>query len=171
VDLRKRIGMVFQKPNPFPMSIFDNVAYGMRISGGFSKKQIAETVEESLKKADLWEEVKARLDLSAFSLSGGQQQRLCIARAMAINPDVLLLDEPCSALDPLATGKIESLLKKLKKEKTIIIVTHNMHQAKRISDYTYYLLNGRVIECARTSKLFSNPKDRLTKDYINGEFG
>ncbi|MBN2459200.1 phosphate ABC transporter ATP-binding protein [Candidatus Woesearchaeota archaeon] len=171
VELRKKIGMVFQKPNPFPMSIFDNVAYGLRLQGVKDKKQLGKIVEESLKKADLWDEVKDRLNVSAFRLSGGQQQRLCIARAMAINPDVILLDEPCSALDPIATAKIESLLVKLKREKTIIIVTHNMQQAKRISDDAIYLLNGKIIEAGKTRQLFENPKNKLTEDYINGVFG
>ncbi len=169
--LRKQIGMVFQKPNPFPMSIKDNVAYGLKVQGIKNKEKLREIVEESLKKADLWNEVKDRLDISAFRLSGGQQQRLCIARVLAINPDIILLDEPCSALDPIATAKIEHLLKKLKEETTIIIVTHNMHQAKRISDYTCYLLDGKVIEYSETSKLFSTPKNILTERYINGEFG
>jgi phosphate transport system ATP-binding protein len=171
VDLRKKIGMVFQKPNPFPMSIFDNIAYGLRLQGIKDKKEISRIVKESLEKADLWDEVKDRLDTSAFRLSGGQQQRLCIARALAINPDVILLDEPCSALYPIATAKIESLLKKLKNEKTIIIVTHNMHQARRISDYTCYLLDGRIIEYAQTKNLFRSPENKLTKRYINGDFG
>lgn len=171
VELRKKIGMVFQKPNPFPMSIFDNVAYGLRVHGIKKKDILNKVVEYSLKKADLWEEVKDRLDTSAFKLSGGQQQRLCIARALAINPEVILLDEPCSSLDPIATAKIESLLIKLKKEKTIIIVTHNMQQAKRISDYTIYLLNGRIIEAGKTSHIFSKPENKLTQDYINGVFG
>ncbi|MEK6873832.1 MAG: phosphate ABC transporter ATP-binding protein PstB [Nanoarchaeota archaeon] len=170
-ELRKKIGMVFQKPNPFPMSIFENVAYGLRVQGIKEKKEIVKIVEESLKKADLWDEVKDRLNGSAFKLSGGQQQRLCIARALAINPEVILMDEPCSALDPIATAKIESLLKKLKNEMTIIIVTHNMHQAKRVSDYTAYLLNGNIIEFSETKSLFNNPKNKLTKEYINGEFG
>jgi phosphate transport system ATP-binding protein len=171
VELRKKIGMVFQKPNPFPMSIFDNIAYGLKVQNIKNKNKIKKIVRESLEKADLWEEVHDRLKLSAFGLSGGQQQRLCIARSLAINPEVLLLDEPCSALDPIATAKIESLLKKLKKETTIIIVTHNMHQAKRISDNTCYLLNGKVIEFSKTKQLFSIPKNKLTEDYINGEFG
>jgi len=171
VELRKRIGLVFQKPNPFPMSIFDNVAYGLRLQNITDKNKIKKIVIESLKKADLWNEVKDRLDVSAFRLSGGQQQRLCIARALAINPDVLLLDEPCSALDPIATARIEKLLLKLKEMHTIIIVTHNMHQARRVSDYTIYLLNGRIIEFGETSEIFNNPKDKLTKDYIRGEFG
>ncbi len=170
-ELRKKIGMVFQKPNPFPMSIFENVAYGLRVQGIKEKKEIVKIVEKSLKKADLWDEVKDRLNSSAFKLSGGQQQRLCIARALAINPEVILMDEPCSALDPIATAKIESLLKKLKNEMTIIIVTHNMHQAKRVSDYTAYLLNGSIIEFSETKSLFNNPKNKLTKKYINGEFG
>ena len=171
IELRKKIGMVFQKPNPFPMSIADNVAYGLRIQNMKDKGKIKQIVKESLEKADLWDEVKDRLHVSAFRLSGGQQQRLCIARSLAINPDVILLDEPCSALDPLATAKIESLLRKLKNERTIIIVTHNMHQAKRISDYTCYLLNGKIIEYSGTAEMFGNPKNKLTKDYINGEFG
>jgi len=170
-ELRKKIGMVFQKPNPFPMSIFENVAYGLRVQGIKNKQEVIKIVEESLKRADLWDEVKDRLGISAFKLSGGQQQRLCIARALAINPEVILMDEPCSALDPIATAKIESLLKKLKNEMTIIIVTHNMHQAKRVSDYTAYLLNGKVAEFSETDDLFNNPKNNLTKKYINGEFG
>ncbi len=171
VELRKNIGMVFQKPNPFPMSIFDNIAYGLKVQNIRDKNEIDHTVEKSLKKADLWDEVKDSLNLSAFRLSGGQQQRLCIARALAIKPDILLLDEPCSALDPIATAKIESLLKKLKKETTIIIVTHNMQQAKRISDNTCYLLNGKVTEYSKTTNMFNNPKNKLTKEYLNGEFG
>ncbi len=171
VELRKNIGMVFQKPNPFPMSIFENVAYGLKVQNIKSRSKIKETVEKSLKKADLWDEVKDNLNLSAFSLSGGQQQRLCIARALAIRPDVILLDEPCSALDPIATAKIEYLLKKLKKETTIIIVTHNMQQAKRISDNTCYLLNGKVIEYSKTDDIFHKPKYALTKKYLNGDFG
>ncbi|RLG14438.1 MAG: phosphate ABC transporter ATP-binding protein [Candidatus Nanohalarchaeota archaeon] len=171
IELRKKIGMVFQKPNPFPMSIFNNVAYGPRIQNITDKDKLMYIVKKSLRKADLWEEVKDRLGLSAFSLSGGQQQRLCISRALANNPDVILLDEPCSALDPIATAKIEELLKKLKDEKTIIIVTHNMHQAKRISDYTSYLLNGKMIESSQTAEMFSNPKNDLTRDYLNGTFG
>ncbi|PIN90544.1 phosphate ABC transporter ATP-binding protein [Candidatus Pacearchaeota archaeon CG10_big_fil_rev_8_21_14_0_10_32_14] len=169
--LRKQIGMVFQKPNPFPMSIFENVSYGLRAAGIKDKEILKKIVEESLKRADLWDEVKDRLDSSAFSLSGGQQQRLCITRALAINPDVILLDEPCSALDPIATAKIEKLLIKLKDEMTIIIVTHNMHQARRISDKTIYMLDGKVIEYSETKSLFVKPKNKLTKDYINGEFG
>jgi len=169
--LRREIGMVFQKPNPFPMSIYENVCYGLKVQGIKDKEILSKVVEDSLKRADLWDEVKDRLDSSAFSLSGGQQQRLCIARALAINPDVILLDEPCSALDPIATAKIEKLLVKLKEEMTIIIVTHNMHQARRISDKTIYMLDGKVIEYSETKSLFEKPKNKLTKEYINGEFG
>lgn len=171
VKLRRNIGMVFQRPNPFPMSIFDNVAYGLKLQNGRSRSEIKRIVKASLEKADLWDEVKDRLSMSAFRLSGGQQQRLCIARALAIDPDVLLLDEPCSALDPIATAKIEGLIKKLGKERTIIIVTHNMQQARRVSDYTCYLLHGKVIEYEPTVEIFESPKDKLTKDYINGVFG
>lgn len=171
VDIRKKIGMVFQKPNPFPMTIFDNVAYGLRIQNIKEREKLNEIVKESLEKAELWEEVKDRLNLSAFRLSGGQQQRLCIARALAINPEVILMDEPCSALDPIATSKIEKLMKSLKKEHTIIIVTHNMQQARRVSDYTCYLHNGKIIEKGKTDKIFSSPRQKLTKDYINGDFG
>lgn len=171
VELRKKIGMVFQKPNPFPMSIFDNVAYGLRLQKIKNKQMIMETVEKSLKEADLWEEVSDRLDVSAFRLSGGQQQRLCIARALAIDPDVVLLDEPCSALDPISTAKIETLLKKLEKERTIVIVTHNMYQAKRISEKTCYLFEGKVIEFNDTKKIFSHAQNKHTRDYIKGEFG
>ena len=171
VNLRRSIGMVFQKSNPFPLSIFDNVAYGLRLQHIKDKKKIEAVVMESLQKADLWEEVKDRLQLSAFRLSGGQQQRLCIARALAIHPDVLLLDEPCSALDPLATAKIEHLLRKLKEETTMVIVTHNMHQAKRVSDATVFLLGGKIIEEGPTSQLFGAPCHKLTKEYIAGEFG
>lgn len=171
VTIRKKIGMVFQKPNPFPMSIYDNIAYGLRLQGVTEKKKLDHEVKESLIHADLYEEVKNRLHHSAFRLSGGQQQRLCIARALAIDPDVLLLDEPCSALDPIATAKIESLLMKLKNERTIIIVTHNMQQAKRISDYSCYMLDGKIIEYDSTKKIFESPHHDLTAKYINGEFG
>ena len=171
VKLRKKIGMVFQKPNPFPMSIFDNVAYGLRLDNNVTNAEIKRAVKESLKKADLWEEVKDRLNLSAFRLSGGQQQRLCIARSLAIDPDVVLLDEPCSSLDPIATARIEKLLNKLKKEMTIVIVTHNMQQAKRISDYTCYIMDGRVVEYSNTKEIFKNPKNKLTKGYLTGQFG
>ena len=170
VALRQQIGMVFQKANPFPLSIFENVAYGLRIQKK-DQATIHRVVQESLEKADLWEEVKDRLHTSAFKLSGGQQQRLCIARALAVNPEVLLLDEPCSALDPIATAKIEQLLVKLTKSHTLIVVTHNMQQARRISDYTCYLLHGKVIEYALTREIFEKPQHRLTHDYINGVFG
>lgn len=171
VSIRKKIGMVFQKPNPFPMSIYDNVAYGLKLQGIKDKIILDTVVKDSLIHAELYEEVKHRLNTSAFKLSGGQQQRLCIARALAINPDVLLLDEPCSALDPIATAKIESLLVKLKSERTIIIVTHNMQQAKRISDYSCYMLDGKIIEYDSTHKIFESPREILTYKYINGEFG
>jgi len=170
VAIRQQIGMVFQKANPFPLSIFENVAYGLRIQKK-DEATVRKVVQESLEKADLWGEVHDRLYTSAFRLSGGQQQRLCIARALAVNPDVLLLDEPCSALDPIATAKIEQLLLKLKKEHTLIIVTHNMQQARRISDYTCYLLHGKVIEYASTAEVFEKPQQKLTSDYINGRFG
>jgi phosphate transport system ATP-binding protein len=171
VALRKKIGMVFQKPNPFPMSIYDNVAYGLRLQGMTDRKRLDKTVRRSLEQADLYDEVKDRLSASAFRLSGGQQQRLCIARALAIDPDVLLLDEPCSALDPIATARIEKLLVKLKRERTIIIVTHNMQQARRISDFSCYLLDGRIIEYGPTKEVFETPREQLTAKYINGEFG
>ncbi len=168
VEIRKRIGMVFQKPNPFPMSIFDNIAYGPRIHGA---KDIAKIVERSLKDAALWDEVSDRMDMPALGLSGGQQQRLCIARTLAMRPDVILFDEPCSALDPISTSKIESLMDKLKKKYTQIIVTHNMQQAARISDYTAYFLLGELIEVGETKRLFEAPKEKSTEDYITGRFG
>jgi len=171
VEIRKKIGMVFQKPNPFPMSIFDNISYGLRIQGEKDKRKMKEVVVNVLKDVDLLDEVKSRLNSSAFRLSGGQQQRLCIARCLAISPDVILLDEPCSALDPISTAKIESLLLKLKKDYTIVIVTHNLAQAQRISDYTCYMLNGKIIEYSATEELFDSPKQKLTADYINGKFG
>jgi len=170
-QLRKRIGMVFQKPNPFPMSIYDNIAYGPRTHGIKSKVILDEIVENSLRKAAVWEEVRDRLKKSALSLSGGQQQRICIARALAVNPEVLLMDEPTSALDPVSTSKIEDLILDLKKNYTIVIVTHNMQQALRISDRTAFFLNGRLIEYDETEKLFSMPKDKRTEDYITGRFG
>jgi phosphate transport system ATP-binding protein len=171
VDLRKKVGMVFQKPNPFPKSIFDNVAYGLRIHGVSDKDFIAQRVEESLKEAALWDEVKEKLDKSAMGLSGGQQQRLCIARTIAVEPEVILMDEPCSALDPISTTKIEDLIHKLKKDFTIIIVTHNMQQATRVSKYTAFFLNGEIVESGLTDKLFMEPEDKRTEDYITGRFG
>ncbi len=171
VALRKKVGMVFQKPNPFPMSIYDNVAYGPRIHGIKDKKKLDEIVEDALKKAALWEEVKTKLRSPALSLSGGQQQRLCIARTLAVNPEIILFDEPCSALDPISTAKIEDLLVDLKRKYTIIIVTHNMQQAARVSDYTAFLLLGELIEHDKTEKIFKNPKDKRTEDYITGRFG
>lgn len=171
VDLRKRVGMVFQKPNPFPMTVYDNIAYGPRIHGNRDKKKLDEIVEKSLKGAALWDEVKDRLRNSALGLSGGQQQRLCIARVLAVEPEVVLMDEPCSALDPISTMKIEELIEQLKQNYTIIIVTHNMQQAGRISDYTAFFLNGEVIEFGMTEDLFYNPKNKKTEDYITGRFG
>lgn len=169
--LRKRVGMVFQSPNPFPKSIYDNVAYGPRIHGIRNKKVLDEIVEKSLKGAALWDEVKDRLKDRATGLSGGQQQRLCIARALAVEPDILLMDEPTSALDPISTLKIEELVQELKKKYTIVIVTHNMQQAARISDQTAFFLNGDLIEYNKTDKLFSNPDQKQTEDYITGRFG
>lgn len=169
--LRKRVGMVFQKPNPFPMSIYDNIAFGPRTHGVRQKQKLDEIVEESLKKAAIWEETKDILKKSALAMSGGQQQRLCIARALAVKPEVLLMDEPTSALDPISTSKIEDLAAELKKDYTIIMVTHNMQQAVRISDYTAFFLLGEVIEFSETEKMFSNPKDKRTEDYITGRFG
>ena len=169
--LRKRVGMVFQKPNPFPMSVYDNIAYGPRTHGIKSKARLDDIVERSLTDAAIWEELKDRLKKSALALSGGQQQRLCIARALAVEPEVLLMDEPTSALDPISTGKIEDLAMELKKKYTIIIVTHNMQQASRISDGTAFFRLGEVIEFDRTEKLFSAPSDKRTEDYITGRFG
>ncbi|MDY4159576.1 MAG: phosphate ABC transporter ATP-binding protein PstB [Candidatus Onthovivens sp.] len=171
IELRTKVGMVFQNPNPFPMSIFDNVAYGPRCSGIKNKEKLKEIVVDSLKKASLYEEVKDRLKSSALSLSGGQQQRLCIARAIAMKPEVILMDEPTSALDPIATLKIEELILELKKNYTIVIVTHNMQQATRISDYTAFFLLGEMVEMDKTNELFSNPKNKKTEDYITGRFG
>lgn len=170
-DLRKRVGMVFQKPNPFPMSIYDNIAYGPRTHGVRKKSKLDEIVEQSLKQAAIWDEVKDSLDKNGLSVSGGQQQRLCIARALAVNPDILLLDEPTSALDPISTNKIEDLLFKLKKEYTIVIVTHNMQQATRVSDTTGFFLLGDLVEYGDTDQVFSVPKDKRTEDYITGRFG
>ncbi|MGI6011430.1 MAG: phosphate ABC transporter ATP-binding protein PstB [Ruminococcus sp.] len=169
--LRKRVGMVFQKPNPFPMSIYDNIAYGPRTHGIRSKKQLDEIVERSLRDAAIWDEVKDRLKKSALGMSGGQQQRLCIARALAVQPEVLLMDEPTSALDPISTSKIEELAMELKKNYTIVMVTHNMQQAVRVSDKTAFFLLGEVIEYDETETLFSVPKDKRTEDYITGRFG
>lgn len=171
VELRKKVGMVFQQPNPFPKSIYDNVAYGPRIHGLKDKNSLDEIVEESLRGAALWDEVKDRLDESALDISGGQQQRLCIARALAVKPEVLLMDEPASALDPVATTKIEELIDNLKKNYTIVIVTHNMQQAARISDNTAFFLMGDLIEFDKTDKLFENPENQKTEDYITGRFG
>lgn len=170
-ELRKRVGMVFQKSNPFPKSIYDNVAYGPRILGMKRKEQLDEIVEKSLRGAALWEEVKDRLHESALGISGGQQQRLCIARTIAVEPDIVLMDEPCSALDPIATAKIEELIIELKENYTIIIVTHNMQQAARISDWTAYLWLGELIEYDATDNIFTNPKEKLTEEYITGRFG
>jgi phosphate transport system ATP-binding protein len=170
-ELRTQVGMVFQKPNPFPKSIYDNVAYGPRIHGIRDKKILDEIVERSLRGAAIWDEVKDRLHANAYGLSGGQQQRLCIARCLAIEPDVILMDEPTSALDPISTLKVEELVQELKKNYSIIIVTHNMQQAARISDKTAFFLNGEVIEYSETDKLFSNPSDKRTEDYITGRFG
>jgi len=171
VQLRSAVGMVFQKPNPFPTSIFDNVAYGPRAHGIKDKKKLTAIVEKSLRQAALWDEVKDRLDESGTSLSGGQQQRLCIARVMAVEPDIILMDEPTSALDPLATARIEDLLNELKKDYTIVIVTHNMEQAARVSDKTAFFLDGALIEIGETYQLFTNPAKQETEDYITGKFG
>ena len=170
-ELRKEIGMVFQKPNPFPMSIYDNIAYGPRTHGIKNKAKLDDIVEKSLKGAAIWDEVKDRLKKSALGLSGGQQQRLCIARALAVEPKILLMDEPTSALDPISTSKIEELASELKKCYTIIIVTHNMQQAVRISDHTAFFLLGELVEYGETEKMFANPKDKRTEDYITGRFG
>ena len=169
--LRKRVGMVFQKPNPFPMSVYDNIAYGPRTHGIHSKAQLDDIVEKSLRDAAIWDELKDRLNKSALGLSGGQQQRLCIARALAVQPDVILMDEPTSALDPISTSKIEDLAVELKKDYTIVMVTHNMQQAARISDKTAFFLLGEVIEFGETEQIFSMPKNKKTEDYITGRFG
>jgi phosphate transport system ATP-binding protein len=169
--LRRRVGMVFQRPNPFPKSIFDNIAYGPRINGMANRNNIGEIVEKSLRRAVLWDEAKDKLHESAFALSGGQQQRLCIARALAVNPEILLLDEPCSALDPIATSKIEDLLFTLKDQCTIVIVTHNMQQAARVADSTGFFLLGKLIEHDKTDVIFKNPARKETEDYITGRFG
>ena len=171
VDLRRRVGMVFQRPNPFPKSIFDNVAYGLRVNGLRNRDRLDEIVERSLREAALWDEVKDRLRENAFSLSGGQQQRLCIARTLAVNPEVVLFDEPCSAIDPIATAKIEDLIQRMKKDYTVVIVTHNMQQAARVSEYTAFLMMGELIEVGETNAIFTAPKNKLTEDYITGRFG
>jgi phosphate transport system ATP-binding protein len=171
IELRKRVGMVFQKPNPFPMSVYDNVAYGPRVHGLRDKRKLDEIVEKSLKSAAIWDEVKDRLKKSALGLSGGQQQRLCIARVLAVEPEVLLMDEPTSALDPGSTLKIEDLMEQLKKDYTVVIVTHNMQLAGRISDYTAFFLNGEIVECDLTENVFYKPRDKRTEDYITGRFG
>ena len=171
IELRKRVGMVFQKSNPFPKSIYENVAYGLRLHGIKAKSELDGIVEESLRSAALWEEVKERLHSSALGLSGGQQQRLCIARAIAIRPEIVLMDEPASALDPIATTRIEELILELKKDFTIVIVTHNMQQAARISDYTAFFYIGELIEFGPTAKIFTNPAKRQTEDYVTGRFG
>ena len=170
-ELRRRVGMVFQQPNPFPMSIYDNIAYGPRIHGMKNKAKLDEIVESSLRGAFIWDEVKDRLQKSALGLSGGQQQRLCIARALAVEPEVLLMDEPTSALDPGSTMRVEELMRELKRKYTVVIVTHNMQQAKRVSDDTAFFLMGEVVEFGNTCRLFSEPRDRRTEDYITGKFG
>lgn len=169
--LRKRVGMVFQQPNPFPMSIYDNIAYGPRVHGIKDKKTLDKIVEKSLKGAAIWDEVKDRLKKSALGLSGGQQQRICIARALAVEPEVLLMDEPTSALDPISTTKIEDLMEELKKKYTVVVVTHNMQQAVRVSDYTAFFLVGEMVEFGETKSIFSYPQDKRTEDYITGRFG
>ena len=171
VKLRQRVGMVFQRPNPFPKSIFENVAYGLRVQGNNNQRELAEIVERSLRGAALWDEVKDRLNSSALGLSGGQQQRLCIARVLAVAPEVILMDEPCSALDPIATLKIEQLMEQLKNEYTIVIVTHNMQQAARVSERTGFFLSGELVEIGPTAMIFSRPTDKRTEDYITGRFG
>jgi len=171
VAIRKSIGMVFQKPNPFPMSIYDNIAYGPRVHGIRGKHELDEVVETSLVAAALWDEVGDKLDISALDLSGGQQQRLCIARTLAVKPEVILFDEPCSALDPISTAKIEDLIAELKRDYTIVIVTHNMQQAARVSDYTAFFLLGEMIELGKTKQIFENPEKKSTEDYITGRFG
>jgi phosphate transport system ATP-binding protein len=171
VELRRRVGMVFQKPNPFPKSIYDNIAYGLRINGMKDKKRIEAVVEKSLRGAALWDEVKDRLNDNAFALSGGQQQRVCIARALAVEPEVILFDEPCSAIDPIATAKVEDLIERLKESYAVVIVTHNMQQAARVSDYTAFMMLGELVEVDRTGKIFTAPAHKLTEDYITGRFG
>lgn len=171
VDIRRRVGMVFQKPNPFPKTIYQNLAYGLEIKGETDKKLTARKIEEALKKSALWEEVKDRLDASALSLSGGQQQRLCIARCLVVEPEVILFDEPCASLDPISTKKIEELILELKNDYTIAIVTHNMQQAARVSDYTAFMYLGELVEFGHTDKIFTVPKDKRTEEYLSGKFG
>lgn len=171
VDLRKKVGMVFQKANPFPKSIYDNVAYGLRIHGESNESKIKKIVEKSLKAAALWDEVKDKLDKSALGLSGGQQQRLCIARTIAVSPEIILMDEPCSALDPISTTKVEDLINQLKDDYTIVIVTHNMQQATRVSKYTSFFLNGEIVETGNTEDIFLHPTNKQTENYITGRFG
>ena len=171
VGLRRRVGMVFQKSNPFPKSIFENVAYGLKIGGVRNRRQLSETVEKSLQRAALWDEVKDRLHDSALALSGGQQQRLCIARALAVDPEIVLMDEPASALDPIATAKIEELIYELKDNYTIVIVTHNMQQAARVSDRTAFFMLGKLVEVGETKTIFMNPREKMTEDYVTGRFG
>jgi phosphate transport system ATP-binding protein len=171
VDLRRRVGMVFQKPNPFPKSIYENVAFGPRLHGARGRADLDATVERSLRQAALWDEVSDRLHTPAMELSGGQQQRLCIARVLAVDPEVILMDEPCSALDPISTARIEELIEELRERYTVVIVTHNMQQAARVSDRTAFLLNGALVEIGDTERIFTNPTDRRTEDYITGRFG
>ena len=171
IELRKRVGMVFQKSNPFPKTIYENIAYGLKLQGHWSSSEIEGMIEKSLRSAALWDEVKDRLHASAMGLSGGQQQRLCIARAIAVRPEIILMDEPASALDPIATAKIEELILELKKQFTIVIVTHNMQQAARISDYTAFFYIGELIEFDLTNKIFTNPSKKQTEDYVTGRFG
>ncbi|HJT22391.1 MAG TPA: phosphate ABC transporter ATP-binding protein PstB [Nitrospira sp.] len=171
IEIRMRIGMVFQKPNPFPKTIYENVAYGLRIRGSHGREDLDQAVERALRDAALWSEVKDRLQDQAFNLSGGQQQRLCIARALATGPEILLFDEPTSALDPTATARIEELVTALKQKVTIVIVTHNMQQAARVSDYTAFMYEGRLVECDRTERIFTNPSTKLTEEYVTGRFG
>jgi len=171
LELRRRVGMIFQRPTPFPMTVFDNVAYGLRLHFKMSKTETADRVEDALKRGALWDEVKDKLRASGYALSGGQQQRLCIARAVALEPEVLLMDEPCSAIDPVATNKIEDLIEELKANFTVVLVTHNMQQAARVSDYTAFFYQGYIVEFGSTKELFTNPKKKQTEDYITGRFG
>jgi phosphate transport system ATP-binding protein len=171
LDVRRRVGMIFQKPSPFPMTVFENIAYGLKLHYKLSRGELRDRVEEALRKAALWDEVKDKLDQPGTGLSGGQQQRLCIARTIATEPEVVLMDEPCSAIDPIGTGKIEDLIEELKQQYTIVLVTHNMQQAARVSDYTAYFFQGFIIEYGETTKMFSNPDQKQTEDYITGRFG